>query len=149
VIVSLWHFAWYIQKGEIMFPYLVVLFVGLPLLELWALVTLGSRIGWAPTIFLVFITGVVGAGLARSQGIQTLLAIQRDMASGIMPAPRLMDGVMILVAGAMLITPGIITDMAGFLLLVPATRQIIRNYMRIKLEKKLREGSVSFSYREF
>lgn len=132
-----------------MFPYLMVLFVGMPLLELWVLVTLGSRVGWGPTILLVFVTGVVGAGLARSQGVQTLLAIQRDMASGVMPAPRLMDGVMILVAGAMLITPGIITDVTGFLLLVPATRQIIRNYLRIKLEKKLQEGSVSFSYREF
>lgn len=131
------------------FSYLVVLFVGLPLLELWVLLLLGGRIGWAPTILLVFVTGVVGAWLARAQGFQTLAAIQRDMAAGIMPAPRLMDGVMILVAGAMLITPGILTDIAGFLLLVPATRQIIRNYMRIKLEKKLREGSVSFTYREF
>ncbi len=113
------------------------------------LLLLGARIGWGPTIVLVFVTGVVGAGLARSQGLQTLAAIQRDMAAGVMPAPRLMDGVMILLAGAMLITPGVLTDAVGFLLLVPATRQIIRNYMRIKLERKLREGSVSFTYREF
>ncbi|MFU8779986.1 MAG: FxsA family protein [Kiritimatiellia bacterium] len=131
------------------FSYLVALFVGLPLLELWVLLLIGERIGWAPTILLVIVTGVVGAGLARSQGFQTLAAIQRDMAAGIMPAPRLMDGVMILVAGAMLLTPGILTDVCGFLLLVPATRQIIRNYLRIKLEKKLQEGSVAFTYREF
>ncbi len=131
------------------FPYMLVLFVGLPLLELWALVTLGTRIGWLETIALVFVTGVIGAWLARAQGFQTLAAIQQDMSAGIMPAPRLMDGMMILIAGALLITPGIITDVVGFLLLVPATRQIIRNYLRIKLEKKLREGSVSFTYREF
>ena len=131
------------------FSYLMALFVGLPLIELWVLLVVGSRIGWLPTIFLVVVTGVIGASLARAQGLQTIAAIQRDMASGIMPAPRLMDGVMILLAGAMLITPGILTDGMGFLLLVPATRQMIRNYLRIKLEKKLREGSVSFTYREF
>ena len=131
------------------FSYLIALFVAMPLIELWVLVTLGNRIGWLETIALVFVTGVIGAWLARAQGFQTLVAIQRDMAAGVMPAPRLMDGVMILVAGALLITPGILTDVVGFLLLVPATRQIIRNYMRIKLEKKLREGSVSFTYREF
>jgi len=131
------------------FSYLMALFVGLPLVELWVLLVVGSRIGWGPTILLVVVTGVIGASLARAQGLQTVAAIQRDMAAGIMPAPRLMDGVMILVAGAMLITPGIITDVFGFLLLVPATRQIIRNYIRIKLERKLREGSVSFTYREF
>ena len=131
------------------FSYLMALFVGLPLIELWVLLVVGSRIGWLPTIFLVVVTGVIGASLARAQGLQTIAAIQRDMAAGIMPAPRLMDGVMILLAGAMLITPGILTDVFGFLLLVPATRQIIRNYIRIKLEKKLQEGSVSFTYREF
>ena len=131
------------------FSYLMALFVGLPLIELWVLLVVGIRIGWLPTIFLVVVTGVIGASLARAQGLQTIAAIQRDMASGIMPAPRLMDGVMILLAGAMLITPGILTDGMGFLLLVPATRQMIRNYLRIKLEKKLREGAVSFTYREF
>jgi UPF0716 protein FxsA len=130
------------------FSYLLGLFIALPLVELWLLVTLGKHVGWPQTIVLVFVTGVIGANLARKQGFQTLAAIQRDMAAGIMPAPRLLDGVMILLAGAMLITPGILTDAVGFLLLVPATRQIIRNYMRIKLEKKLREGTVSFSYRE-
>jgi UPF0716 protein FxsA len=132
-----------------LFSKLLLLFVGLPLVELWLLLVVGNRIGWGPTIMLVLITGVVGTGLARTQGLQTLAAIQRDMATGVMPAPRLMDGVMILLAGAMLITPGILTDVAGFLLLVPATRQIIRNYLRIKLERKLREGSVSFTYRDF
>ncbi len=131
------------------FSYLVALFVGLPLIELWVLLLVGSRIGWLPTIVLVVVTGVIGASLARAQGLQTVAAIQRDMAAGVMPAPRLMDGVMILLAGAMLITPGILTDIFGFLLLVPATRQMIRNYLRIKLEQKLREGSVSFTYREF
>ena len=131
------------------FSYLLALFVGLPLIELWVLYLLGTRIGWGPTIVLVFVTGVIGASLARAQGLQTIAAIQRDMAAGVMPAPRLMDGVMILLAGAMLVTPGVLTDAAGFLLLIPATRQIIRNYMRIKLERKLREGSVSFTYREF
>ena len=65
------------------FSYLIALFVAMPLIELWVLVTLGNRIGWLETIALVFVTGVIGAWLARAQGFQTLVAIQRDMANEI------------------------------------------------------------------
>lgn len=130
------------------FSYLLALFVVMPLLELWLLLLVGARMGWGPTLLLVLFTGVSGAWLAKAQGYWVLGAIQRDLAAGQMPAPRIMDGVMILLAGALLITPGLITDVAGFLLLVPATRQLIRNWLRLQLEQKLREGSVTFSYRE-
>ncbi len=128
------------------FSYLLMLFIALPLLELWVLLRVASRIGFGSTLLLVLFTGIAGAWLAKAQGYWVLGAIQRDMAAGQMPAPRLMDGVMILLAGALLITPGLLTDVVGFLLLVPAMRQIVRNALRIKLEKKLREGSVHFTY---
>lgn len=131
------------------FSYLMTLFIVMPLLEIWLLVQLGALYGWQWTLMLVVITGVTGAWLARAQGMQVLLAIQRDMAQGRMPAPRLLDGVLILVAGVLLITPGLITDATGFLLLMPPVRVIIRNWLRRKVEKKLREGTVSFSFREF
>ena len=132
-----------------LFSYLLALFVVMPLIELWVLLLVGARMGWGPTILLVLFTGISGAWLAKAQGYWVLGAIQRDLSSGQMPAPRIMDGVMILLAGALLITPGLITDVAGFLLLVPAVRQLIRNWLRIKLEQKLQEGSVSFTYRDY
>jgi len=134
---------------ELFFSYLLTAFIVMPLLELWLLVQLGGRYGVGPTLLVVVVTGIAGAWLARAQGLMVLMAIQRDMAEGRMPAPRLMDGVMILVAGVLLITPGLITDAAGFLLLVPPVREVIRGWLRRQLEKKLREGTVTFSFREW
>lgn len=131
------------------FPYLLAAFIVVPLLELWLLLQVGACCGWRVTLLVVVLTGVTGAWLARVQGLRTLLAIQRDLAQGRMPAPRLMDGVMILVAGVLLITPGLITDAAGFLLLIPPVRGAIRGWARRKVERKLREGTVSFSFREW
>ena len=88
-------------------------------------------------------TGFIGAWLARAQGLMIMLQIQLDLAEGRMPAPRLIDGTMILIAGAFLITPGLITDTAGFLLLVPAIRTAIRGRLRDVIERKLRDGSMN------
>jgi len=74
-----------------------------------------------------------------------IMEIQRDMAEGRMPAPRMLDGVMILIAGVLMITPGLITDAAGFALLVPAVRYSIRQWMRRKLEQKLSDGSININ----
>jgi len=130
------------------FSSLLTAFIVMPLLELWLLLQLGGCYGWRVTLLVVVLTGFTGAWLARMQGLQTLLAIRRDMAEGRMPAPRLMDGVMILIAGVLLITPGLITDAVGFLLLIPPVRGAVRGWMRLRLEQKLRDGSVSFSFRE-
>jgi len=122
------------------FSILLVLFIALPIVELGVLLRVNESIGLLNTLALVVITGVVGAFLARMQGLMVLDAIRRDMAEGRMPAPRVMDGVMILAAGLLLVTPGLITDGVGFLLLVPAVRHAIRGWMRHKLEEKMKEG---------
>jgi len=109
-----------------MFSYLLVAFIVMPLIELWLLLQVGAHVGWKSTLALVIVTGVTGAWLARAQGAQVMREIQRDMANGVMPAPRLIDGAMILVAGVLLITPGLITDTLGFLLLLPPVRSQIR-----------------------
>lgn len=129
------------------FSTLLTTFIVMPLLELWLLLQVGDRYGWRVTLLLVVVTGITGAWLARIQGMQTLRAIQRDLASGQMPAPRLIDGVMILMAGVLLLTPGLITDAAGFLLLTPPVRVIIRAWLRRIAERKLREGTITFSFR--
>jgi UPF0716 protein FxsA len=129
------------------FSYLLAAFILLPIMELWVLFRVNDHLGWGPTLLIVVMTGFIGAWLARAQGVMVMLQIQRDLAEGRMPAPRLIDGTMILVAGAFLVTPGLITDTAGFLLLVPAVRSYIRNWLRDKMEQKLRDGTMNATFR--
>ena len=105
---------------------LLLLFTVVPILELVVLLEVGRRIGTAATLLLILVTGILGAVLARRQGVAALGQIRAELAAGQMPGPTIVDGVMILVAGALLITPGILTDIVGFLCLVPATRRSIR-----------------------
>ena len=102
---------------------LLLLFVGVPLVELVLLVRIGEAIGFWPTVALVMATGVLGAALARAQGVATWARFRRTLAGGGMPGRELVEGALILVAGAVLLTPGILTDAAGFLLLVPPFRR--------------------------
>lgn len=122
--------------------YLIALFIGLPAVELALLFQLHGIIGLGPTIALVLLTGVIGASLVRRQGIAILFNIQREMAAGNLPAPQMIDGIMVLLAGALLVTPGLITDTVGFALLIPQVRQRIRVWLRKKLEQKLRSGYI-------
>ena len=75
-----------------------------------------------PTVLLVFATGIVGATLVRQQGIQTVVHIRQELALGNLPRPQMIDGIMILISGAFLITPGLLTDTLGFSLLIPTVR---------------------------
>jgi len=128
--------------------YLIALFIGLPIVELALLFELHGSVGFMPTVLLVLLTGLAGATLVRRQGLATLLKIQQEMARGNVPAPQMMDGVMILVAGALLVTPGLITDGAGFALLVPFLREKIRDWLRKKIEAKVRNGYVQVHYQQ-
>ena len=121
---------------------LLAAFIILPVLELTVLFKVHESLGLGNTLAIVIFTGVAGAFLAKAQGILVMARLRRDLAEGRMPAPQLMDGMMILIAGVLLITPGLITDATGFLLLVPAVRAAIRVWLRQKLEEKLRDGSV-------
>lgn len=121
---------------------LIALFIGLPVVELALLIKLHGLLGLGPTILLVLGTGIAGAALVRRQGIAILFRIQREMADGILPAPQMIDGIMILLAGALLVTPGLITDTVGFALLVPQVRTWIRGWLRNKLERKMRSGHI-------
>lgn len=129
------------------FSYLLAAFIFIPILELWVLFKVDAAVGLGTTVLIVVLTGIVGAWLARMQGMLVMLQIRRDMAVGRMPAPRLMDGMLILIAGALLITPGLLTDTVGFLLLLPPVRNIIRTWCRRKMEQKIRDGSVNITFR--
>ena len=126
------------------FSALLILFVALPLVELFLLFELAGHVGGLTTVAIVVCTGVVGASIARFQGLHVLWAIRNDMSEGRLPAAHLMDGVMILVAGALLITPGLITDIAGFLLLFPPARVRMKTWLRKELERRIGQGSIEF-----
>ena len=119
-----------------MFLRLFLLFTCIPLVELYLLLQIGSVIGAVNTILLVIITGVLGAYLAQQEGLRTLERIRALMARGEMPGEPLIDALLILVAGFVLITPGILTDLLGFLMLIPATRAPIRRWVKGQLERK-------------
>ncbi len=121
---------------------LFLLFTAVPLLELMILIELGNAFGLAPTIGLVLLTGAIGAWAARTQGFYVLSRIQNELGQNRLPAAQLVDGAMVLVGGVLLITPGLLTDLAGFSLMVPAFRAIIRRWLMNKFEKMVREGKV-------
>ena len=120
--------------------WLLILFVVVPAVELALLIEIGSRLGTGTTLALILLTGVVGASLARRQGLGVLGEIRRQTDAGQLPAGALVDGVILLIAGALLVTPGVLTDVCGFLCLVPAFRvQLKKEFVR-HLQRAAREG---------
>lgn len=121
---------------------LILLFVTVPLLELALLLQVGQWIGLGPTVALVVATGFAGAALARQQGLRAFLAVQQELAAGGLPGRSLLDGLSILVGGALLLTPGILTDVLGFSLIVPPSRRWLQGIVRRRLERRIQEGAV-------
>ncbi len=117
---------------------LFLLFTLMPLLELWLLFQLSGMFGFWTTITVVLLTGMVGAVLAKMQGLHTLFRIQNEMRAGKLPAKAMGDGVMILVAGVLLITPGVITDVVGLSLLLPPVRIAVRKVLQLWLAKHVK-----------
>ena len=114
---------------------LFLLFTLMPLLELWLLFQLSGLFGFWTTIAVVLLTGMAGAALAKWQGFLTMFRIQSDLRAGKMPAKAMGDGVLILVAGVLLITPGVLTDIFGLSLLLPPVRIGVRKGLQLLLKK--------------
>jgi UPF0716 protein FxsA len=125
-----------------MFGYLILLFTILPACELALLIKVGTHIGVVNTLLILVLTGVLGAYLARLQGFLILQKIQNNLNQGVMPSAQLIDGLMILVGGIVLLTPGFITDMLGFLLLIPWTRSLIKKLLIKKFEAMIARGQI-------
>ena len=106
-----------------MFGRLLLLFVLIPIIELYLLLQLGARIGFMPTLGLIVLTGALGATLARQQGLSALAKIQNELKSGRPPAMEMVEGALIVVGGIVLLTPGILTDLFGFALMIPKFRK--------------------------
>jgi len=107
------------------FPIFAVLFLVIPIVEIFLLIQVGGIIGVWPTILCVIGTAVAGAYLLRQQGLSTLARFQSNMSSGVLPAKEMLEGVALLIGGALLMTPGFFTDIVGFLCLLPFTRGVI------------------------
>ena len=105
---------------------LVLLFIVVPILELYVLIQIGSAIGILPTIALLILDSVLGAALMRSQGRAVWMRFNRTLAEGRVPGREVVDGVLVIFGGALLLTPGFLTDILGLILLLPPTRALVR-----------------------
>lgn len=125
---------------------LILLFTITPFLELAILIEIGRQIGLMPTLGIVLATGILGASLARSQGLQVFSTIRDDLRRGQLPAESLFDALLILVGGLLLLTPGLITDFVGFLALTPLARRHFKSYLKKKIKSKLDSGEIQTSF---
>jgi UPF0716 protein FxsA len=130
-----------------MFAKLLLLFTLGPLVELYLLIEIGRRIGAGPTILVVLATGFFGVFLARAQGFLALGRIAQTLRAGEMPGDELMDGLLILIGAAFLLTPGLLSDTAGFLFLIPASRSHVKRFILRKLKKALDDGTLRIFWR--
>jgi UPF0716 protein FxsA len=107
-----------------MFGWLFLLFTVVPAVELYLLIQIGKVIGGVETVALVVAMGVLGAWLARREGFHLLTTVIDEARRGIPPADRLVEGVLVIVGSILLVTPGVLTDVVGFLFLIPITRRL-------------------------
>lgn len=121
---------------------LFLLFTIVPLIELYLLLKLGNYIGVIATIGVVIGTGIAGGLLAKGQGMAVLRQARWELDQGRIPAESLFDGALVLIAGTMLITPGLITDCLGLSFLIPWTRRAFKSWLRKKLQEKISRGEI-------
>lgn len=127
------------------FPSIVACVLIVPFAEIYLLLAVGGIIGAFPTILLVVLTAVLGAWLLRQQGFATFQRFQESLARGEIPAYEMIEGPLILVGGALLLTPGFITDILGFACLMPVTRKKIAQYI---IENHLIQAGGSFGFEQ-
>lgn len=108
---------------------LLLLFVIMPILEMWLLISVGQQIGAIPTIGLVLLTAFIGISLLRYQGAMTLQKARMKMGAGELPAREMADGLFFAVGGALLLTPGFVTDAIGFACLTPGIRTVLISFL--------------------
>ncbi len=121
---------------------LLLLFTVVPLVELYLLIQVGNYIGALSTVGIVVVTGILGGLLARNQGLVVLRKVQREVQEGRLPTSTLFDGLLILIAGVVLVTPGLLTDCLGFVLLMPWTRQAFKRWLKSKVQERISQGEI-------
>ena len=109
--------------------FLLLFFIGIPILEMIVLIKVGGMIGAIPTVGLVVLTATIGVWLLKREGLATLTRLQQKMAQGELPGRELLEGVMLIIGGALLLTPGFVTDAIGFVCLIPWIRQPVATWL--------------------
>ncbi|RSL32964.1 membrane protein FxsA [Salibacterium salarium] len=128
--------------------WIVLLLIIVPALEIGVLILSGNTIGIWPTILLIILTGLLGAWLAKREGLETIRTAQLQMQNGEVPNSLVIDGICILIGGTVLLTPGFITDTIGFLLLIPYTRGMLKALLQKLFNKLLSNGNLVFVRRK-
>jgi UPF0716 protein FxsA len=121
---------------------LLLLFIVVPLIELYLLIEVGSRLGAGTTVILIALTGGVGALLARMQGFRVIVQIRERLGQGQLPADELLSGGLVVAGGLLLVTPGLLTDAVGLALLVPFVRARMVEWIKDLLRRKIAEGRI-------
>nr|WP_276531239.1 FxsA family protein [Fictibacillus nanhaiensis] len=127
-----------------MFRVLLLIFILVPAIEVGTFIFAGRYIGIPATIACIFLTGIIGAYLAKREGTETIKRVKLQLESGQMPGDAVLDGACILVGGALLLTPGFLTDIAGFSLLFPPIRKGVKIWLKAKLYNKIKSGQFYF-----
>jgi len=133
-----------------MFLKLFLAFTLVPFIEIYLLIKIGGQVGAFNTILIVILTGLLGASLARLEGIKTMTKVRDSLNRGDLPAEEMLDAMLIFVAGIVLLTPGFLTDLTGLALLVPKLRFWFKRWLRKKfdewLEKTNGRGGMSIRF---
>jgi len=129
-----------------MFLKLILLFTLIPVIEIYILIKLGASFGVGVTLVIVVGTGVLGAYLAKREGYRIFYRIQQETRAGRVPAGEMVDALLVFISGVVLLTPGLITDIAGVLLLFPLTRMFFKEWLMRKFQEHLRRGYTNIHY---
>lgn len=121
-----------------MFAVLALLFLVVPFVELFVLIQVGQAIGALPTVALLVVVSVVGAWLVKREGLGVLRRAQEQIRRGDVPGRELVDGVLIVIAGVLMLTPGFFTDLVGIALLLPPVRAAVRTVASARLARRAR-----------
>jgi UPF0716 protein FxsA len=125
---------------------LFLAFTLIPVLEIYLLIKLGTFLGALNTVIIVVLTGIIGAFLAKLQGLHTMIKVREGLNRGEMPAEEMLDALLILVAGIVLLTPGFLTDIAGLVILIPQTRVLFKRWLRKKFNAWTQNQKININY---
>ena len=123
-----------------------LLIIGLPLIELYILIKIGSHLGAFLTVALIIFTALLGLLLARFEGLRTLRQIRQSLSQGIVPAEEMLDSVLIFAGGVLFVIPGVLTDVVALVLLIPFTRTIFKRWLRRRFDRMVATGNVRLQY---
>jgi UPF0716 protein FxsA len=131
-----------------MFTWLFFLFTVVPIVEVYILIKIGNVIGALNTVLLLIGTALLGAFLIRLEGVRTFSRMTTNLAQGVVPAEELVDGLLIFIAGVLLITPGIFTDVLALFLLIPFSRTLCKRWLRRKFDRMVSTGMARLNFDE-